>query len=74
MWRALWIAIPWPAISVVRLGSRVASYAGFSLPSWAWASALIPHTLEITSLGTRRVGDRVNIETDILAKYVVCGR
>lgn len=32
--------------------------------------ALIPHTLEVTTLGRRRVGDRVNIETDILGKYV----
>ena len=32
--------------------------------------ALIPHTLEVTSLGLRAVGDAVNIETDILAKYV----
>jgi riboflavin synthase len=32
--------------------------------------ALIPHTLEVTTLGARRVGDGVNIETDILAKYV----
>jgi len=32
--------------------------------------ALIPHTLEVTTLGVRSVGDRVNIETDILGKYV----
>ena len=32
--------------------------------------ALIPHTLEVTTLGRRRIGDRVNIETDLLAKYV----
>ncbi len=32
--------------------------------------ALIPHTLEVTTLGTRQVGDRVNIETDVLGKYV----
>jgi riboflavin synthase len=32
--------------------------------------ALIPHTLEVTTLGTRRQGDRVNVETDVLAKYV----
>lgn len=32
--------------------------------------ALIPHTLQVTTLGSRRAGDRVNIETDILAKYV----
>lgn len=32
--------------------------------------ALIPHTLEATTLGRRKVGDAVNIETDILGKYV----
>jgi riboflavin synthase len=32
--------------------------------------ALIPHTLEMTTLGLRGVGDAVNIETDILGKYV----
>ncbi len=31
--------------------------------------ALIPHTLEVTTLGRRAVGDRVNLETDLLAKY-----
>lgn len=33
--------------------------------------ALIPHTLEVTTLGRRQVGDRVNIEVDILGKYVL---
>ncbi|HUQ68576.1 MAG TPA: riboflavin synthase [Planctomycetaceae bacterium] len=32
--------------------------------------ALIPHTLEVTTLGRRQIGDAVNIETDILGKYV----
>ena len=32
--------------------------------------ALIPHTLAVTTLGRRQIGDRVNLETDILAKYV----
>ena len=32
--------------------------------------ALIPHTLTVTTLGQRKVGSRVNIETDVLAKYV----
>ena len=32
--------------------------------------ALIPHTLQVTTLGRLQVGDTVNIETDILAKYV----
>jgi riboflavin synthase len=31
--------------------------------------ALIPHTLAGTTLGPMRVGDRVNLETDLLAKY-----
>jgi len=33
--------------------------------------ALIPATLEMTTLGTRKVGDKVNIEADILAKTIV---
>lgn len=33
--------------------------------------ALIPHTLAVTTLGRRRTGDRVNIETDIVGKHVV---
>ncbi len=32
--------------------------------------ALIPYTLKVTTLGSRKIGDKVNIETDILAKYV----
>jgi riboflavin synthase len=32
--------------------------------------ALIPHTLSLTTLGRRRPGDCVNLETDVLAKYV----
>lgn len=31
---------------------------------------LIPYTLEVTVLGDRRPGDEVNVEVDILAKYV----
>jgi riboflavin synthase len=32
--------------------------------------ALIPHTLEVTTLGLRKEGDPVNLEVDIIAKYV----
>ncbi len=32
--------------------------------------ALIPHTLEVTTLGLRSPGDTVNLEMDVLAKYV----
>jgi len=32
--------------------------------------ALIPYTLAVTTLGSLAVGDKVNLETDLLAKYV----
>jgi riboflavin synthase len=32
--------------------------------------ALIPHTLAVTTLGQRRPGDRVNLEMDVIGKYV----
>jgi riboflavin synthase len=32
--------------------------------------AVIPHTIEVTTLGHRRAGDKVNLEVDVLAKYV----
>jgi len=35
-----------------------------------FAVALIPHTREVTTLGALAAGDRVNLEVDILAKYV----
>jgi riboflavin synthase len=32
--------------------------------------ALVPHTLEVTTLGDRRPGDPVQLEVDVVAKYV----
>ena len=32
--------------------------------------ALIRHTLAVTTLGTKRTGDRINVENDLLVKYV----
>jgi riboflavin synthase len=32
--------------------------------------SLIPHTLGITTLGLKKKGEKVNIETDVLSKYV----
>ena len=32
--------------------------------------AIIPHTAEVTTLGRRTPGDRVNLEVDMVAKYV----
>lgn len=35
-----------------------------------FAVALVQHTLAVTTLGLLEVGDEVNLETDVLAKYV----
>ena len=36
----------------------------------AFAVALVPHTLNETTLGSLGPGDEVNLEADVLAKYV----
>lgn len=36
----------------------------------SFSIAVIPHTLEVTTLGVKNIGDSVNIETDIIGKYV----
>lgn len=36
----------------------------------AFAVALVPHTIEATTLSTLRPGQRVNVEADVLAKYL----
>lgn len=41
-----------------------------SLTGEGFAVALIPHTLQVTTLGLRNQGDTVNLEVDVLAKYV----
>ena len=33
--------------------------------------SLIPHTIKITNFNTKKVGDKINIETDILGKYIL---
>ena len=42
----------------------------FNATAQAFSVALIPHTLEVTTLGTYAEGDIVNIEVDVIAKYV----
>jgi riboflavin synthase len=32
---------------------------------------IIPHTLEVTTLNANRVGDQVNVEVDLMARYAV---
>ena len=36
----------------------------------SFAISAIPHTAAVTTLGKKRVGDTVNLETDIIGKYV----
>jgi riboflavin synthase len=36
----------------------------------AFSVALIPYTLDVTTFGTTTVGDPVNLEVDVIAKYV----
>ncbi len=56
--------VPKGSISVdgVSLTIVIAEKARFTV-------ALIPHTLSVTTLGHRSIGQTVNIETDILGKY-----
>jgi riboflavin synthase len=74
---------PWSHLTFempLRLASQVAAKGsvaidGISLTvvdadDHSFTVALIPHTLEVTTLGKRKVGDVVNLETDVLAKYV----
>ena len=41
-----------------------------SLDERGFSLALIPHTLAVTTLGSLAPGDQVNLEVDVLAKYV----
>ncbi|MDR1384948.1 MAG: riboflavin synthase [Planctomycetaceae bacterium] len=73
-WADYWFKIP------VEIATQMASKGsvavdGVSLTLVAcqtdrFSVALIPYTLKVTTLGSRKVGDKVNIETDLLSKYV----
>ena len=41
-----------------------------SVSDQGFSFAMIPHTADVTTLGKRTVGDAVNLEVDLLAKYV----
>lgn len=73
-WAKFWFAVP---VELTRQMASKGSVAidGISLTlvdveETRFSVALIPHTLEVTTLGKRQTGDAVNIETDLLAKYV----
>jgi len=41
-----------------------------ALDDESFSVAIIPHTQAVTTLGFREVGDQVNLETDVIARYV----
>jgi len=78
-WRVLRIALPADlAPLVVDKGSICVDGVSLTVSDVSDAAAaepwfevsLIPETLDITTLGARAVGARVNLETDILARHV----
>ncbi len=73
-WVTMWFRVPAELAAVMVPKGSVAvdgvSLTLVNVESERFSIALIPHTLEVTTLGRRAVGDAVNIETDILGKYV----
>jgi riboflavin synthase len=77
-WRVVRFSLdPEHAALVVRKGSiaidgvsLTVSAVGGGLDGGWFEVSLIPETLQATTLGDRVAGDRVNIETDILARHV----
>lgn len=73
-WSTCWFQVP-PALARQMAGKGSVAIDGVSLTLVEvqydrFSVALIPHTLAVTTLGRLSVGDPVNIETDLLAKYV----
>ena len=73
---AIWFTITSPA-QVLRYVVEKGSIAidGISLTvarveTDRFAVSVIPHTAAVTLLGQRRTGDRVNLESDLVGKYV----
>ncbi|MCK8476856.1 riboflavin synthase [Microbacterium aurugineum] len=58
------------SISVDGTSLTVSAVSAPDAPSPWFEISLIPETLAATTLGIRAVGDRVNLETDILARHV----
>jgi riboflavin synthase len=58
------------SIAVDGVSLTVSAISEAAEPEQWFEVSLIPETLAATTLGARRVGDRVNIETDILARHV----
>lgn len=73
-WCSMWFSVPGELSKQMASKGSVAvdgvSLTLVDVERDRFSVALIPHTLEVTTLGRRRLGDEVNIESDVLAKYV----
>ncbi|MEM8947357.1 MAG: riboflavin synthase [Planctomycetota bacterium] len=73
-WSTFWIRVPGDlARQMASKGSVAVDGVSLTLVEVEddrFSVALIPHTLAVTTLGGRQSGDQVNLETDLLAKYV----
>jgi len=73
-WSTFWIRAPGELTRQMASKGSVAvegvSLTLVEVEDERFSVALIPHTLQVTTLGSRKVGNRVNLETDLLAKYV----
>jgi riboflavin synthase len=73
-WEMVWFTCPPElAAQMVSKGSVAVDGVSLTLVDVAadrFSVALIPHTLENTTLGYKQPGATVNLETDLLAKYV----
>ena len=73
-WSTFWFSVPGHCLRQMACKGSV-SVDGISLTlvevnKEVFSVALIPHTLAVTTLGSLQEGETVNVETDILAKYV----
>jgi riboflavin synthase len=70
----IWVEVPPDVLRYcVEKGSLAISGVSLTIAELtddAVAVALIPHTLEVTTLGKAKPGDAVNLEADVIAKYV----
>jgi riboflavin synthase len=73
-WCTMWFQAPRPQLAQMASKGSIAvdgvSLTLVDVEADRFSVALIPHTLNMTTLGRRKLGDRVNLETDVLAKYV----
>jgi riboflavin synthase len=73
-WSTFWFSVPRElAVQMASKGSIAIDGVSLTIVDSEpdrFSIALIPYTLAVTTLGRLQVGGRVNLETDILAKYV----